>query len=478
MRKLIRPSSLLRILLLAGLVSTSCLAPLHAAEDNQQQPSHDIPDKVSEGLKNIQKLTEAKDYNGAVALIDSLLPTVTPTSYAYAVLSVTKAQTLFQKGDYMGAMDPLETGLKLGETYKYFEPKSLQQFRYYLVSLYSEKAARSKDSSAQAADYDKARSYIERWFEVYNSDPASHTSNVTFSKEFANAEYVYAALLFNIAQRDPHHTNRKLVQEALDAVDKAMRSTITPPENYYGLQLVAYQALGDYVDAADVLEYIVKQKPDNKTNWQQLTAFYLNLAGMAEEKQNDAASRQYYIRAILTMERAHQHGAMNSPKDNFRLVSLYFNVGQYEQAAELLEKGLHDGTIESTPENWKTLAAAYQQAHKDLKAVEILNEASKLFPKSGQYYFLAAQILYSLNDTAGALKALQKCVARDGGDKPADSWKFLIYLAFELQKLDLASDAIEHYAKYPDAKPKEIKNFREAVNSAKAQREHASENAQ
>ena len=200
--------------------------------------------------------------------------------------------------------------------------------------------------------------------------------------------------------------------------EKGLHSTARPPENLYVIKLAALQQLGDYADAADILEHVLKTKPDNKSYWQQLTAFYATLASEAEKAKDKEKSFEYNLRAILTIERAHKYGAMNKPEDNFELFSLYFNIGQYQQAAELLETGLHDGTIKSSQKNWVLLADAYQQLHKDLKAVAVLQEAAKRFPEEGQFDFLAAQILYGLNKTADALADIQSCVARDGGEKP------------------------------------------------------------
>src|SRR5579885_1765634 len=313
MRKPPFPLSILRLLLAAGLIAAG-RPLLHAQDDaaaqgsntqeapqpdegspeNQgggrnQQP-HELLDKVSTTLQNVQKLTDAKDYNGAIAQIDALLPTVGPTSYDLAVLSATKAQIFFQKNDYMGAQDSIETALKLGDTYGYFDPKTRQQFRYILVSLYSEKAQEAKDPATQSAFYDKARANIEQWFAIYKKDPQSHATSASYSNEFSQAEAAYASLLFNIALRDPHNPDKALIQKALDAINVAMRSTLHPSDTYYVLKLAAYQNLGDFSDAADVLEYLLKSKPDNKSYWQQLAAFYLNLAGMAEEKQDDAGA--------------------------------------------------------------------------------------------------------------------------------------------------------------------------------------------
>ena len=470
MRKPAAPlSCLLRALLPVILIASGFLSPARA--DEAQQP-HELSDKVSDALQQVQKLTDpsVKNFDGALAAVDSVLPGTAPTSYDRAVLVATKAQIFFQKSDYMGAIDSLEVALNLGETYNYFDLRVLQQYRYYLATLYEEKATESKDPEVQNTYYDKARAYLERWFAVRKElGPQTYS---TANSEFTNAEYVYAALLFNIAtQRDPHHIDNALVEKTLDAVNAGLRSTLHPSDNFYVLQLAAYQVLGRYADAADVLEHLLLAKPDNKTYWQQLTAFYLNLAGMAEEKQNDDAAHQYYIRAILAIERAQQHGIMNSPKDNFRLVTIYYNVGQYEQAAELLENGLHNGTIDSSPENWKLLAICYQQLHKDLKAVDILREAAQLYPKMGQFDYLAAQILYSVNDTSGALKAIQSCVGRDGGDTPWDAWRLLTYLAIELQKFDIASDAVKHLAKYSQIPASEARNLDEAIKAAVAERD-------
>ncbi|HTB79975.1 MAG TPA: tetratricopeptide repeat protein [Opitutaceae bacterium] len=481
-------SSLLRILLLAsglaggfaqadaqdsGPTNISDQTPDTNAPEQSQQP-HELSDKVSEALPKVQPLVDAKDYNGALALIDSLLPGVGPTSYDRAILSTSKAQILFQKSDFAGALEPLETSLKLGETYHYFDKKTCQQFRFYLASLYNERASEDKDPAMQMVNYNKARGYIERWLQVVNDpDLPKAPSGIDVS----NGEYLYAALLYNIAQRDPHNIDKALVQQALDAAGKGLRATAHPNDGFYVLELAAYQQLGNYADAADVLEHVLKTKPDNKTYWQQLTAFYLNLASMADEKQDEQQSRNYNIRAILTMERAQQHGALITPKDNLRLIIIYFNIGQYSQAAELLDAGIHNGNIEPTPDNWKLLSNAWQQLHKDMKAVEVLHEAAQLFPKVGQFDYLAAQILYGLNNTAEALKAIQSCVAKDGGDKPWQSWQFLAYLAFELQKFELAGDAVEHAAKYPQSRPKEIEGLRDAVQAAIEKRDAALQKA-
>ncbi|HXA15121.1 MAG TPA: tetratricopeptide repeat protein [Opitutaceae bacterium] len=451
--------SFFRVLLLTALLGAGVASPARA----EDKPRPEISDKVSEKLQDLKPLEDASDWDGAIALVDSLLKTAGHTSYDRAVLSQLKANYLFQKKDPIDAIPLLETSLKLSDTYGYFDSKTAQVLRFYLSNLYYERGSTNKDHAAQLSDYKKAGNIIEKWLEINRTDP---TATPPSADSLPNAEIFYASLLYSMAELD-QPANNTLIKKSLGEVEKGLRSTPRPSENFYVIQLAALQQLGNYTEAADVLEQVLKAKPDNKTYWQQLTAFYINLANSTKDGQQ---AFEYNVRAIITIERAHQHGAMKEPKDNLELVGIYFNVGQYQQATELLEAGLHNGAIESNTKNWMLLSYSYQELHKDLKAVAILNEASELFPKSGQFDYQAAQILYSLNNTAEALKAIQSCVAKDGGEQPGRSWLFLSYLAYELENFDLAGQAVENAAKFPGVSPKEINNLREAVKSGLAQR--------
>jgi tetratricopeptide (TPR) repeat protein len=328
---------------------------------------------------------------------------------------------------------------------------------------------------ARNADYETARTYIEKWLEVARTDPSAAPAPSPAADSLESAEMFYAQLLYTMADVDPKHIDMDLIKLALAEAEKGLRSAPRPNDNLYILQLATLQQLGNYADAADVLEFILKSKPDNKSYWQQLTAFYATLATNADKAKDTQKAFEYNLRAIITIERAHKYGALNKPEDNFELFSLYFNIGQYLQAAELLENGLHDGSITSSPKNWMLLADAYQQMHKEAKAVDVLHETANLFPQNGQFNFVAAQILYGQDKTADALADIQACVSRGGGDQPAQAWLFYAYLAIELQKFELAGQAVESAAKYPHSASddKTIASLRDAVKSAIDQRDAA-----
>ncbi len=466
-------SSSFRVLLLAAFFCAG-LAPARADD----KPAAELSDATAEKLQDLKGLEDANKMDEAMAMVDSLLATVDPKSFDCAVLSETKATYLFRKNDAssrFAAIEPLETALSLSDAYGFFEAKDAQRLRFYVTNLCFERGSVSKDPVAQRADFDAARTYIEKWLEVARTDPSAPPSPSPAADSLENAEMFYAQLLYTMAESDPKHVDLELIKLAQIEAEKGLHSAARPNDNLYILQLATMQQLGNYANAADVLEFILKSKPENKSYWQQLTAFYAALASEADKAKDTQKAFEYNLRAIVTIERAHKYGALNRPEDNFELFSLYFNIGQYQQGAELLESGLHDGSITSSPKNWVLLADAYQQLHKESKAVEVLHETANLFPQKGQFNFLAAQILYGQDKTAEALTDIQACVSRDGGDKPVQSWLFYAYLAIELQKFELAGQAVESAAKCPHSASDDqtIANLRDAVKSAIEQRDAA-----
>ncbi|HRP04504.1 MAG TPA: hypothetical protein PLV87_06290, partial [Opitutaceae bacterium] len=166
-------------------------------------------------------------------------------------------------------------------------------------------------------------------------------------------------------------------------------------------------------------------------------------------------------------------GSMVSPKDNFTLVGLYFNIGQFDYVIDLLSKGLKDGTIENEQRNWELLAAAYMQQHKELKAIEVLKEASKLYPDAGSLLAQIAQTYYQLEKIEDAYTFAKAAVARKL-EKPWTTELFLAYVSYELKKYDEALVAVNKAAAYPQgAKDAERlkKGIEDAIAEAAALRE-------
>ncbi|PTY06572.1 hypothetical protein DB347_11060 [Opitutaceae bacterium EW11] len=420
-------------LLLVGLTATG-----YSQKPEDKAHPKELSDKVSEALNGpIKTAKEAHNWDEAIRQVDALITTSSPDSYDRAVLVVEKAQTYFQKNELHPAIAPLEEALKLSDAYGYFEGRVALDMTLSLAQLYANEAQASKQKDEQHRLYTKAYTYVRRWLDQ------SKTPN-------PDLEQFAASILLQQATLNSDKVDIGLVKQAQAEIEKGMRMSVKPKDQFYVLLLAALQQQGEYKKSAEVLELLVKQFPNNKSYWQTLAQTYVQL----EEQ----------VRAIITFERAQQYGILNTPKENFNLVALYFNIKQYDKAIELLESGLRNGQIESEQKNWELLAASYQQLHKEPKAIEALKEASKRFPKSGAIDLQIGQIYYSMDKTPEAYAYIKSALDK-GIDKPSQTYVFLSYLAFEMKKLEEAKDAAQKAMK-ADPNSKDAQRLLDAINDA------------
>lgn len=426
---------------------------LLAATTLAQQPAapvrnYSVSDATSEVLAKYKTTADAlggKNYEPAIAILDAQIAKVDPGSYDLALLCQIKAQTLLQKGDYFKAIEPLERGLALSDakTPTYFEDRQVREIVYFLAQLYFQEAVQSKNPSLTASHFDKADKYMARWTE-------------SIKNPTADGQLFYTQLLYAKAVQNADHPDLEGIKRALVQVEKGLLLTTRPKDTMYVLKLVCLQQLNRNAEAAEILELLVKQKPDSSTYWLQLASLYLNT--------------EQQVRAIVTYERAQANGHMNAPKDNYNLVGIYFNLGQYEKAAELIENGIKTGHLENEIKNWELLAFSYQQLDRPFKSIEALKQATKAFPKSGQLEYMIAQAYFGLDQPDAALPHAQAAVVKGGLTKPHQAYLFLAYIGYQVKKFDLALEAAQKAAEYPEG-AKEAKSMVHAIEDIIKERE-------
>jgi tetratricopeptide (TPR) repeat protein len=410
--------------LLALLGALSLLAATAVA---QTPPVRDYSpsDATSELLGKYKLAVDAKNYDAALAILDGQLAKVAADSYDAALLYQIKTQTLLQKGDFSKVIEPLEKGLTLSDskTPTYYEERATRDLLFFLAQLYLQEAVQTKIPGQAPIMFEKADNTMSRWLKI---TPKSNP----------DAQLIYAQLLYNRAVQDADKPDQGLLKRTLEQIEIGLKLSTHPKDTFYVLKMVCLQQLGRNDEAVELLELMVKQKPDSATYWQQLAALYLGQG-------ND-------LRAVLSIERAQAHGLMSTPKDNFNLIGIYFNMSQYEKAAELLEIGLQNGTIEREVKNYELLALTYQQLERPYKSIESLKNAAKVYPKSGQLEFMIAQAYHSLEKPAEALPHLQAAVAKGELQKPHAVYLFLAYISYELRKFDIALEAARKAAEFPE----------------------------
>jgi tetratricopeptide (TPR) repeat protein len=416
-----------------------------------QQPAernYQFEDDTIEMLDLYRKEGDApvKDYAKMLALLDDRLAKLKNKSgYDYAMLLEFKAKIFIEKGDYSKAIAPMEQGLALSDaaTPTYLEERSTTDVSFFLAQLFFQESTTLKNTDAILALYNKSELYLTRWLK---STSKVNEEGLSF----------YASVLYAHATLDDKHIDKERITHALDLINQCMHLSAHPKDGLYLYKMACLQQLDRVAESAEVFELILKRKPENKEYWKQLASTYLQL--------------EQPVRAIATLERAQALGLLNTPADNYSLFGIYFNEGQFEQAAELLEKGFRENSIENTEQTWELLASCYLQLNRDLKAIDALKRATKFYPKSGQLDFLIGQNYYSIKKLDEALPYLQRSVSKGGGNKPAQTYILMAYIAYELKKLDIALEAANKVITFPDG-VKEGTRFKKAVLDAIEERE-------
>lgn len=433
-------------------------AAVGAQAQDTKKKEFSLGEKTSEAFQKLKPLQDAQNWNGMLALLDQI-PNVQPGSYDEALILDMKAKIYGMTNQLSKAIAPWERVVELSDQHNYIPEKDLLNIIFYLGQLFAQEATSTKDPKLAQQHFTKALKYFRRFIEK--------TPRPT-PEQFST----YATIVFYKAIADPNNVDQALLKEAREIIDRGLTSSIKPKDTFYQLLLALQQQQNDMAGAAEILELLLKQNPAKKDSWAMLMAIYLQLSEKSKERPE--LSRDYLTRAIVTFERAQAAGFMNTPKDNMTLVTLYLMANQFTKGTELLYSGMKKGIIESEPNNWRLLGRFYVEASQPQKAIEMLSEATKLFPKSGEIELQIAQIYLQLEDTKKAHAHAK--AARDKGNfesaKPYGVNYLVAYTAYEIGDLDTAAKAIAECEKYPEAqKDPQLPKLRDVVREGLAARD-------
>jgi tetratricopeptide (TPR) repeat protein len=204
-----------------------------------------LSDSVGDGLAKLEPLLTAKDWTGAINLVDGLIQNAPPDSYDLTILNRTMAQILTQKGAYQDAIAPLEKALAISDRHHFFTAKEEADILYFLSQLYYQQADGYKnDRAAEVAASGKAIAYIKRWF-IVSPKPTEDNS------------LYYAQLLYaDAVAKDPQHPDADLIRQSREQVEKTLLMSVHPKDSLYIFLLATLQQELNYARAAEVLELL------------------------------------------------------------------------------------------------------------------------------------------------------------------------------------------------------------------------------
>jgi tetratricopeptide (TPR) repeat protein len=285
---------------------------------------------------------------------------------------------------------------------------------------------------------------------------------------------LYANMLYNKAIVNAASPDKELLRAMRTEVDRGLHLSTAPKEGFYALLLAGLQQEQDFLRGSELLEFLVKNFPEKKDYWPTLLSFYLNLMNVNLES-DPRTARIFNVRAINTIERGQKLGVLNSPKDNYNLVTLYINAGQFGQATEMLHKGLKNGTIESDVKNWNILGSYYLQAEQTDKAIGAIEEAIKLFPESGQLELLLGNIYRDRGQSKEAFTRVLNAVRKGNVEKIDSAYQLIAYIGYEIDEYEEALKAIAIVEKTPEGqKDQQLAQLKKAIQGAIEQRDSRS----
>ena len=173
-------------------------------------------------------------------------------------------------------------------------------------------------------------------------------------------------------------------------------------ENWYVLLYVCYYQLEQTDDVIKTLTILV----NNYTKRDHILA----LAG-----QLSALDREFDTLSLY--EAAYDAGMLSRGADQVQLANLLLNSRAPYLAVKVLDKGLKDGEIDSTQDNWRLLAQSYQLAQEHEKAVDALKQASTL-ANDGEVDRMLAESYAQIADWDNCAQSAQKAIDRGGIDRP------------------------------------------------------------
>ena len=340
-------------------------------------------------IDQAQKLMAEEKYDEAFAPLQAMLDSDRFKPYEKAVAIQTIGFIHAAKGDYPKTIASFERAIASGD----LPPRVVNDLTYNLAQL---NLAEDRP--------EKALTLLTQWLATIEGEPAAEA--------FGLKAQIH--LLLN-----------DLPQAEL-AVRKALSKIDTPKQSWTRILLSVLLQQERYKEARPVLEDAVERWPGVKAFWQQLTAVYYE---EDEEKLAFVAQRAMHVQGMLT-----------SSKELSGMAQLFLYHDVPIKAAQILQTGLDNGSIEKTEKNYELLAQAYMHAREWSKSIAPLTIAAEKSDK-GKFYAQLAQSHLQDEEWAKAEAAMEKALQKGGLEDEANSWLLLGIARARIEKYDAAIKA-------------------------------------
>ena len=340
-------------------------------------------------IEEAQVLLGEEKYAESLEVLQSMLDSDLFKPYEKAVAIQTMGYVYAGQGDYPKTIATFERAIATGD----LPARVVNSLSYNLAQL---NLAEDRP--------EKAIELLDKWFADFDGDPPAEA----------------------FALKAQAHLSLDQFSPAEDAIRNALSRTEEPKQQWIRVLLSVLLQQERYKEAQPVLVDAVERWPGVKAFWQHLTSVYYELN---DEKLAFVAQRAMHVQGMLTTSRELSSMAQ---------LYLYHNVPI--KAAQILQVGMDNGTIEKTEKNYETLASAYMHAREWSDAIEPLTRAAEMSDK-GKFYVQLAESYVQDEEWAKAEAALVKALDKGGLENEANSWLLLGIARTRIEQYDSAIKA-------------------------------------
>ena len=177
------------------------------------------------------------------------------------------------------------------------------------------------------------------------------------------------------------YVQQEQYQKGLDMLKRWFTTQETPSPDAYILEAQIHYQLNQYAEGIEpvltALRLAEETGREPQEGWYQLAEkwtkrdYLIQLAGIYGQEGQERNTLALY-------QAAYEKGWLERSSDIVNLAQMLVSADIPYKAATILEKGLDDGSVDSTQANWRLLAQAWQLAQDDEKAIPALSRASSL----------------------------------------------------------------------------------------------------
>ena len=235
------------------------------------------------------------------------------------------------------------------------------------------------------------------------------------------------------------YAQKKDWENVISAIEMAISMAEDPKEIWYQLKLAAHFELEQFPKAAQTLEVMIQSWPDKKDYWIQLSQVYFML------KKDE--------QALSVIGLAYRRDMLDKQSEIMYLSNLYSNRDVPFKAAEVLQKGMKDGIVETNEKHWAMVADAWYGAEEMENALVAFEQAGKV-STDGDIDLRRGYILVDLERWDLAIEALEAALEKGGfkDRKIGEAYVLLGMSYFNIENYSKASTAWGRAGKYPKSK--------------------------